>query len=267
MLLNGQVSIVTGAGRGIGKSIALSLARAGATVVICSRTEKEIKAVQSELEVEEQRVYPFKCDVTQSIEIEKMVSFTIKNFGNIDIVINNAGQLLKKPIVPFPEKYYQTNLFKEPIRSPMSDEEWKNVFSVNLDSVFYCCRSVIPAMLERKKGTIINISSTSGVQAHPFYSAYNASKAAVNMFTRVMALELADFGIRVNAISPGQFHTPMTDFLWTDKTERQKRLNNIPLHKEGDTKDIGHLAVYLCSDSAKYITGQIIHVDGGISAR
>lgn len=267
MLLKDQIAIVTGAGRGIGKGIALSLARAGAIVVLCSRTENEINNVQKQLKIEGFESFTFKCDITQSAEVDNLRKFTLKLNGKIDIVVNNAGRLLKKPLVPLSAKYYKTNLFSDMDRVSVTDQEWRDVFSVNLDSVFYCCRSIVPVMLKQRQGNIINISSTSATQAHPFYCAYNSSKAAVNMLTRVLALELADYGIRVNAISPGQYHTQMTNLFWSNTIERKKRLQNIPVHRKGNIDDIGQLALYLCSDSAKYITGQIIHIDGGLTAK
>jgi NAD(P)-dependent dehydrogenase (short-subunit alcohol dehydrogenase family) len=265
--LNDKIAIVTGSGRGIGRAISLVLAEAGATVMLTARTEKEIDETALIIKENGGKCQTFCADITDSTQVDNLMAKTIADYGRIDILINNAGQYQKRPIVNFPDKKLIPPIFPVEVKDPISDDEWKTLFDINVNSVFYCCRAAGVHMIKQKHGKVINLSSNSAIQASPYFAAYNSSKAAINMFTRVLALEWAPYNICVNAIAPGEFHTDLTEFSWSNPIEKQKRLDRIPLNREGDLRDIGMLANYLSSRSADYITGQTIYIDGGLSAK
>ena len=265
--LAGRTAIVTGAGRGIGRAISLVLAEAGADVVVTARTTSEIESVAEELRSLGTKPLAIAADVAQSSSVNAMVEETLRQYGKVDILVNNAGQILRAPVVPFPDVTYKPPRVTRETNVPTSDDEWQTVMDANLNGVFYCCRAVAPHMLEQRYGKIINISSNNGVQAFTMMSAYNASKAAAHMLTRVLALEWADYNICVNAIGPGDYNTAMTAPTWIDPVERQRHLDGIPMHRESDMRELGVLAVYLASRASDYMTGQIIYLDGGQTAK
>ena len=265
--LQGRVAIVTGAGRGIGRAISLSLAEAGADVVAAARTRDEIDVTAALVEKGGRQAFAIAADVSRSDDVDRMVHRAIDRFGRVDILVNNAGKLFKAPLAPFPDVTLEPPRVTRTTDVRHSDEEWQSVIDINLSGVFYCCRAVAPHMMERGYGKIINLSSNNGTMAFPLVAAYNASKAGVNMLTRVLALEWAPYSICVNAIGPGDYHTEMTDASWSDPEGRQRHLDGIPMHREGDLEELGTLAVYLASPASDYMTGQIIYMDGGLTAK
>ena len=265
--LQDRVAIVTGAGRGIGRAMSLSLAEAGADVVATARTETELDETVALVEKTGRRALAITADVSRSDDVDDLVERALDHFGRIDILINNAGKLFKGPLAPFPDVTLEPPRVTRKTDVRHSDEEWQSVIDINLTGVFYCCRAVAPHMMERGYGKIINLSSNNGTMAFPLVAAYNASKAAVNMLTRVLALEWAPYSICVNAIGPGDYHTAMTDASWSDPEGRQRHLDGIPMHREGDLEELGTLAVYLASPASDYMTGQIIYMDGGLTAK
>ena len=265
--LTDRTAIVTGAGRGIGRAISLVLAEAGADVVVAARTASEIESVANEVRALGRQALAIPTDVTRSSSVNAMVEETVRQFGKVDILVNNAGQILRAPVVPLPDVTFKPPRVSRESNVPMSDDEWQSIMDANLNSVFYCCRAVAPHMLERRYGKIINISSNNGTQGVILMSVYNASKAALNMLTRVLALEWVDYNICVNAIGPGDFNTAMTAPTWIDPVERQRHLDGIPMHRESDMRELGVLAVYLASAASNYMTGQIIYLDGGQTAK
>lgn len=265
-VLKNKVAIITGAGRGIGKAIALAFAKSGADTVLAARTINELEGTANEIKKFGRQALVVPTDVSCSNEVDILIDQAIKKFSQVDILVNNAGQLQKHPVVFTPDFNLQPPKVPKEIKGDLSDQEWNKLLAVNLNSVFYCCRAVGRYMLPNKQGKIINISSNNAIQAYPLMAAYNCSKAAVNMLTRVLALEWSDYNICVNALAPGEYHTTMTDFSWSNYEERKKRLRRIPLHRSGDWESLTNMAIFLASTASDYITGQIIYVDGGLTA-
>ena len=267
MDLEGRTAIVTGAGRGIGREIALVLAESGADIVVAARTEAEIEATASDVRALGRQAIAIPTDVSTSSQVDSLIERALDHFDSVEILVNNAGQLLRLPVVTLPDGVLEPPRVTRKTDSRTTDEEWRGVMGANLDGVFYCCRAIAPHMIERRYGKIINISSNNATQAFPLVAAYNASKAAVNMLTRVLALEWAPYNILVNAIGPGDYNTQMTEPTWTDPEGRQRHLDGIPLHREGTLRELGVLAAYLASPASDYMTGQVIYMDGGLTAR
>lgn len=245
-MLNGKVALVTGGSRGIGRSIALELSKAGAAVVF-SYSRDEAGAEETLRFIKELGGYgkSIKGDVSIYKDAVQMIDFTVKSFGNIDILINNAG-------------ISHIGLFMD-----MQETEWSKLLDVDLKGVLNCSHYALQHMASQKKGSIINISSIWGNSGASCEAVYSAAKGAVNSFTKALAKEMAPSNIRVNAIAPGVINTEMNK--WLSEEERKTLMNEIPMMRFGNAEDIGKLAVFLCSDAANYITGQIITVDGGLT--
>lgn len=245
MNLAGKIALVTGASRGIGKSIAMELASCGAKVIInCSKNEEDAKNVVNGIKDLGGDAIVYKCDVGNFDETHKMAEELVKRFGNIDMLVNNAG------------------ISKIGLLMDMNEEDFDEIINVNLKGVFNCCHAIIPYMLRVEKGSIINISSIWGHVGASCEVIYSASKGGVNSFTKALARELGTSGVRVNAISPGVIDTDMNNFL--DDNEKECLKNEIPMMRFGKGNDIAKLVAFLCSQDSKYITGQVIKVDGGM---
>lgn len=245
MRLKDKVAIVTGAGQGIGRGIALALAREGAKVVVSDISDKASEVVK-EIEDLGSEALAVKADVRDSGKTEEMAKAAIDKFGRIDILVNNAGIYPFKPLIE------------------MTEGDWDRVLGVNLKGVFNCTKAVLPKMIEQKSGSIINISSIAGsVVGYSNLVHYSASKAGMLGFTRAAALELAQYGIRVNAIAPGAVETPGTKALGEEPLKQIEQ--TIPLRRIGQPEDIANLVVFLASDESSYITGQLIIADGGLT--
>ena len=246
--LEGKVAVVTGGGSGIGRSIALRFAEAGADVVVASRRLSVVEKVAEEVKALGRRSLAVQADVSQKNDVDKMVQRTMDEFGTIDILVNNAGILV--------------------MRSLLDTEEdvWDKIFSINLKSCQLCSQAVGRIMVERKKGNIINIASTDGFMTLPPECAYGVSKAWVVMFTRVLAKELVGCNIRVNAIAPGWVRTPMTECVWGDPKALKEAEAEIPIGRMAEPEDIANAALFLASDLSSYIIGSTIVVDGGFLA-
>lgn len=246
MILENKNAIVTGGSRGIGRSIALQLARNGANVIINYTSNKEAAdQVVKEIEVYNVKGLAIQCDVTKSDDIKKMIGTVESHFDTIDILVNNAG------------------ITKDNLLLRMKEEEWQQVIDVNLTGVFLCTKAVIRKMMKQKHGKIVNISSVVGVTGNAGQANYSASKAGVIGFTKSIAKEVASKNIRVNAIAPGFIETDMTAVLSEDI--KSGLMESIPLKRYGQPDDIANLVVFLSSNQSNYITGQVINVDGGMA--
>jgi len=240
--LKGKVAIVTGAGHGIGREIALSLARNGAEVVVTDVTDA-IFEVGKQIEALGSKALPIKCDVTELEQAQDVEEKVIGKYERIDILVNNAGI--------YPQKAFLD----------MTADDWNKVLRVNLNGVFHCTKAVIPKMVKQRYGKIVNIASIAGaVVGFQNLTHYSASKAAIAGFTKSLALEVAQYGINVNAVAPG----PIDVGDMTTNTEMYKQIIKvIPAGRMGRPIDIANLVVFLVSDESNFITGQCIVSDGG----
>ncbi len=246
--LTGKVAIVTGAGRGIGYHISLALARYGADLVICSRTFSELEKVKGEIEKLGRRVLIQQMDVTKIPEIYAMVKQSMKVFGHIDILINNAGVNITQWAVD------------------VTEEAWDRVVDTNLKALFFCAQAVGKVMIQQKKGKIINISSQTGTVAIPQRAAYCSSKGGVNQLTKLLAIEWAQYNINVKAIAPTFIETPFSKPMFEKEGFREYVLGNIPLGRVGQPEDVTGAVIYLASEASNMVTGHILLVDGGWTA-
>ena len=235
-------ALVTGASGDIGRSIAIALHDAGAKVIISGTRLEPLEALKSELG---ERAHIILCDLSDKDEVRLMLSKVIETLGSIDILINNAG-------------ITQDNLFMR-----MSDDEWNNVINVNLSSTMQLCRGVLRGMMKSRWGRIVNISSVVGVTGNPGQANYAASKAGVIGMSKSLAYEVASRGITVNCVAPGFISSAMTDKL-NDK-QKDSIISSIPSKRMGDSKDVAAAVSYLTSNEASYVTGQTLHVNGGLA--
>ena len=235
-------ALVTGASGDIGRSIAIALHDAGAKVIISGTRLEPLEALKSELG---ERAHIILCDLSDKDEVRLMLSKAIETLGSIDILINNAG-------------ITQDNLFMR-----MSDDEWNNVINVNLSSTMQLCQGVLRGMMKSRWGRIVNISSVVGVTGNPGQANYAASKAGVIGMSKSLAYEVASRGITVNCVAPGFISSAMTDKL-NDK-QKDSIISSIPSKRMGDSKDVAAAVSYLTSNEASYVTGQTLHVNGGLA--
>lgn len=245
MKLQGKVALVTGASRGIGRSIAIELAKQGANIAVnYAGSVDRANEVVAEIKGLGREAIAIQCDVANADSVTDMIKTTLNAFGTIDILVNNAG------------------ITKDNLLMRMKESEWDDVINTNLKGVFLCTKAVTRPMMKQRKGRIINITSIVGVTGNPGQANYVAAKAGVIGFTKTTAKELAQRNITVNAIAPGFITTDMTDKL-TDEV-KQAMLGQIPLGTFGNPEDIANAVVFLASEESGYITGQTLHIDGGM---
>ncbi|MBP1712658.1 MAG: putative dehydrogenase like protein [Deltaproteobacteria bacterium] len=243
--LSGKVAIVTGGGRGIGKAIALGLAGAGAKVVVCSRTSKEIEEAADEISRVGGEALPLTVDLTANDQLENLVNTTVKEFGRIDILVNNAARSFLRSLMD------------------LREDGWDKVFNTNVRAVWLLSRLAAKKMMEQKNGRIINITTVGAEKAELGMAAYGCSKAALKMLTRCMAREWAQYGINVNAVGPGLTRTDFSKPIWSNPEVAKHVAMAIPKGRLAEPEEIIGAVLFLASDAAGFITGQSIYVDGG----
>jgi dehydrogenase/reductase SDR family member 4 len=247
--LSDKVAIVTGGSRGIGRAIALGLANYGADVVVASRKQEDLDIVADEIRATGRKAAAIATHMRNREDIDQLVQRTLDEFGKIDILVNNAG----------------TNPYFGPMMG-VEERTWDQIMTVNLKGYFLLAQAVAKGMIERKSGNIINVSSAGGRRASPGLGAYSVSKAGVIMLTQVLAQELGQYGIRVNAIAPGIIQTRFAEALWSNDAILKRSIEQTPLGRIGQSEEMAGVCVWLASDASSYVSGQTIVLDGGSSA-
>jgi dehydrogenase/reductase SDR family protein 4 len=244
--LEDRVAVITGASRGIGRAIALGLARAGAHVALAARKQPDLDAVAHEIAALGRRALPVAAHLARRPDVDRLFDTTMKEFGRLDILVNNAA----------------TN----PVFGPVLDideEAWDKIMALNVKGYLFAAQRAAKPMAAAGKGAIVNVSSTGGVRASSGLGAYSVSKAAIIMLTRVLARELAPSGVRVNAIAPALVETRFSEVLWKTPEILERYLTSTPMGRTAQPEEMAGAVVYLCSDAASYVTGQTLILDGG----
>lgn len=251
MSLKGKVAIVSGGGTGVGKATTKRLFSEGCKVVLIGRDRSRLTKVISELNGKK-NLLAVKADITKEADVINVIEETISAFDTIDILINNAG--ISNDPTPFHK---------------MTDDQWMSLINTNLIGTFRTTKAVLPIMMEKSRGSIINISSLQGIRSivNVPLSVYGVTKAGVIMFTRAIAVEYGEYGIRSNCVAPSTIRSSMMEPYLLDKQAKKTLESSFPLRRIGDPEDISGAVAYLCSDDAKWITGTVITVDGGMSAK
>jgi len=244
MGVKGKRIIVTGAAQGIGKAIAALLAEQGASLLLCDVDLEKTEASAREIGAGGATCLACRADVTKSADAEALVQDAVGRLGAVDVLVNNAG------------------ITRDNVLLRMKEDQWDQVMAVNLKGTFNCTKSAIKVMIRQKKGAVINIASITGLMGNAGQANYSASKAGVIGFTKAIAREYADRGITVNAVAPGFIQTAMTDAI--PEKERETLISQIPLKRLGTPLDVARVVLFLASDEAAYITGQVIGVNGGL---
>ncbi len=244
MLLKDKVTLVTGGAQGIGRTLAEAFAKEGAKLVICDVNEESLKNAADEMKKNGAEVLAVKANVSSSSDVDEVIKKTVDNYGTIDILINNAG------------------ITRDNLMLRMSEDEWDAVLNINLKGTFLFTKACCKVMSKKRTGCIINVASIIGVIGNAGQANYAASKAGVIGLTKTAAKEFAKRNVRVNAIAPGFIQTAMTDKL--SEEIRELMIKQIPLARMGQPGDVADLAVFLASENASYITGQVIRIDGGM---
>lgn len=248
MKLSGKVALVTGSGRGIGREIAMAMAREGADIVVnYSRSKEAAEETAREIEKLGRKSLAVQASVTERAQVENLIGNTVEKFGRLDVLVNNAGGF---PIKPF---------------AAVTDEEWDQVMNLDLKSVFLCSQIALAAMRTKRCGTIVNIASVSGLVGAVSMVPYSAAKGGVIAFTKALAREVAPMGITVNAIAPGIIETETAINVFPETALKVYTTYQVPLGRLGRAADVVGLTVFLASDEAGYITGQVYAVDGGFT--
>ena len=243
-----KVAIITGARRGMGRAHAILLAKAGAKVVVSDIFPEECQQVADEIKKAGGEAIAVRCDVTKKAEVEEMVNVAVNKWGKVDVLVNNAGIVQFKPFVQ------------------LTEEEWDRTLDINLKGQFFCAQACAKEMIKQKSGSIINIASIDMGQigkGMPYLVHYSASKGGVVAMTQSLAVELAAYNIRVNAVSPGAINTKIAEGQPTDPKAAQATMAQIPMHRFGEPEEVSNLVLFLASDASSYMTGSTTVVDGG----
>lgn len=272
MSLSGKVALVTGGAGGLGKGIALAMARAGATVVICDVNEEALATTEREVADLGLRCMALRCDVASSVDVGRMFDAIVERFGTLHVLVNNAGLVPNRPEDEVRRRrhysYLTTPVPRESLQftSRITDEDWHRYWGVNVHGVFYCTRAALRLMEPQKAGKIVNVASVAGLSSYSAHSPhYSATKGAVIAFTKAVALEVAGSNIFVNAIAPGGVQTPDFEAYWRRASEEERNRFNqlVPLGRLGTIEEYAALAVYLSSDG-HYFVGQVLSPNGGL---
>ncbi len=245
MSLKNKVAVISGAGKGLGRAIAIGFAEAGADVVAISRTAKDVEILAEEIRGLDRRALGLLADMTDSRQVDAAIQRAVTEMGHIDILVNSVGEPIRKSVLE------------------LTDDEWDGAVRSNLTSTFYTCRASGRHFIEQKSGRIINIASTAGKRGRPGNAVYSAAKAAVINFSRALACEWAPYGINVNVLCPGRFLTPLTAPMMEDADQYQAFIKNVPLRRIGSPEEIKIAAVFLASNASSFMTGETIVMDGG----
>jgi len=248
MRLKDRVAVITGGGKGIGKGIALRFAQEGADIVIFDVDSVSGEQAVAEIKRSGRNAAAYDIDITRQTEVEGAMNKALEQFGSIDILVNNAG-------IAKAQRFLETSL-----------ESWETTLKVNLTGTFLCSQVAARMMMPKKWGRILNIASVSGLIGPPAMAAYSATKGGVIALTRAMAVELADHGIRVNAVAPGAVLTELAMTVMNTEEVRKAKARSLPCYRLGTVEDIAQAALYFCSPEADFVTGQILAVDGGATA-
>jgi NAD(P)-dependent dehydrogenase (short-subunit alcohol dehydrogenase family) len=246
--LEGQVAVITGGSRGLGKAIALTFSEAGADIVVCSRGIEDIQLVAKEIQNLGGHSLGIQTDVSHKSDVDNLIQRVMDEFGHIDILVNNAGAAIN--ILPILEQ---------------NEDVWDTIMDINLKGPYLCSLAVSKIMVKQKKGNIINMSSAGGL-LQGFGNAYAVSKAGLIKMTRILAFELGKHNVRVNAIAPGWVKTEMNRMIWSNPEALKGFLTKIPLGQFGQPSDVANAALFLASEASSYITGHTLVVDGGMLA-
>jgi len=253
--ITGNKALVVGAGRGIGRWIALVMAEAGADVAAVSLTTGGVDKVVGEIQNLGGRSIGVTADATKAEEMDRVAQQVLSEFGRLDTLVNCVGDSIRKPLATLPEGGPEG----------MSDVDWHFVMDVNLTEAFQGCRAFGPHFLKQRRGSVINISGIMGFRGQAQLTAYSAAKGGLTQFTQALAKEWAPYGVRVNAIAPGSFPDPDQIPSEVYEARQQDAAKTVPLGRLGDWRDLGYLAVFLASEASSYVTGQCWAVDGGQS--
>lgn len=245
--LSGKVALVTGAGRGIGKAIALALAKAGADVCVTARTESQINQTAEEIRQMGRKALAVPADATNAAAVASVVEKTVAELGGLQILVNNAGMEMPKTLME------------------TSEEEYNTVMDTNVKSMFLFTKAACKHLIAQKYGKIVNVASVGAYIAAPGQAVYHASKAAVAHLTKATAMEMVRYNINVNAVAPGWIRTELIKHLLENEAMLNKYLKGIPMRRLGEPEDVAPLVAFLCSDMASYITGTVMFVEGGIT--
>lgn len=247
--LNGKVALVTGGSKGIGYGMAAALGKFGAKIVIASRNLIDIRKAEENLTELGINVTGYPVDVTEKNQVEELIHTIVDKYGSLDILVNNAGMNIRKPLVE------------------VEEDDWDTVLSTNLKGIFLTGQAAAKQMIKQQSGRIINISSIFGSTGMSMQTSYAASKGGINQLTKVWADELAPYGITVNAIAPAYIRTPMTEEWLNNEARYNQIIENTMLKRVGNLEDLAGPIVFLASEASAYVTGQILHVDGGWTSK